>query len=152
MEFIDLDAYIQNKYHTTIPHLFEAKGEAGFRQLERSSLLEVAQFENVVVATGGGAPCFFDNMQVMNRAGKTVYIKCDPEELAERLLASKTVRPIIKGKTRDELVPFIAEHLSEREPFYLQSDIIVNTDKLVTKEHVSIMADRVIEKLTTLTT
>jgi shikimate kinase len=67
-------------------------------------------------------------------------------------LASRTVRPIIEGKTRDELVPFITRHLSEREPFYLQSDIIVNTDKLVTKEHVSIMADRVIEKLTTLTT
>ena len=150
LEFIDLDVYIQNKYHATIPQLFDTKGEDGFRKLERVALMEVAQFENVIVSTGGGTPCFFDNMQLMNQAGKTVYIQCDPEELAERLLASKTVRPIIAGKSREELIPFIEEHLAEREPFYRQADIIVTTDRLITKNHVSLLANQILDKLKTL--
>lgn len=136
LEFIDLDTYIQGKYRKTIPQLFEEKGEEGFRQAEREALREVAEFENVVISTGGGAPCFFDNMELMNRAGTTIYLQAEPEELADRLSASKTVRPLIAGKSREELVPFIREHLSRREDYYKSARVVYHTGRVVSKEDI----------------
>lgn len=136
LEFIDLDTYIQNRYRKTIPRLFEEKGEEGFRQAEREALREVAEFEDVVISTGGGAPCFFDNMELMNRAGTTIYLQAEPEELADRLSASKTVRPLIAGKSREELVPFIREHLSRREDYYKSARLVYPTGRVVSKEDV----------------
>lgn len=141
MNFIDLDKFIESKYHKTVSELFAEKGEPEFRLIEQKSLREVSEIEDVVVSTGGGAPCFFDNMQLMNQSGVTVYIKADAEELAARLRASKTVRPIVAGKSFEELKPFITRHLSDREPFYNQAKIVYQTDRLVTKEHVHLTVD-----------
>ena len=80
LQFIDLDAFIEGKYRKTISQLFEERGEDDFRKLERQALLEVAEFENVVISTGGGTPCFFDNMALMNRSGTTVYLQAEPEK------------------------------------------------------------------------
>lgn len=74
--FVDLDWYIEERFHKTVGELFTERGETGFRELERNMLHEVAEFENVVISTGGGAPCFFDNMDFMNRTGKTVFSMC----------------------------------------------------------------------------
>lgn len=134
--FIDLDKFIESKYHKTVPELFADRGENEFRLIEQKSLIEVSEIENVVISTGGGAPCFFANMELMNKTGITVYIQAEPEELAARLRASKTVRPIVSGKAKEELVPFITNHLSEREKFYGQAQIVYKTDHLVTKEDV----------------
>lgn len=136
LTFVDLDAYIQSKYRKTIPQLFEEKGEEGFRTLEHQTLLEVAEFEDVVISTGGGAPCFYDNMEFMNRSGTTIYLQADAEELADRLTASKTVRPLIAGKSREELVPFITGHLAQREHFYTTAQIIFPTGHIVTKKDI----------------
>ena len=76
--FIDLDWYIEERFHKTVGELFTERGEAGFRELERNMLHEVAEFENVVISTGGGAPCFYDNMEFMNRTGKTVFLNVHP--------------------------------------------------------------------------
>jgi len=147
VEFIDLDKYIQNKYRKSVQDLFKEKGETGFRELEHLALIEVADFEEVIVSTGGGAPCFYDNMDLMNRKGITVYIHAEPEELASRLQASKNVRPLIEGKKNDELVAFITKHLKERESYYNKAQIKVNTNHLVTLEHVSITVDQIVDKL-----
>lgn len=147
LSFVDLDGYIENKYRKTISDLFREKGEEGFREIERKALYEVVQFENIVLSTGGGAPCFFDNMDVMNKAGTTVYISATPEELAARLLASKTKRPLIENKSPDELVHFIEKHLSAREPFYKKADIEYYTDKLITKNQVHLTIEGIAEKL-----
>jgi len=136
LDFIDLDAYIQAKYRRTIPQLFEEKGEEGFRQAERQALQEVAEFEDVVISTGGGAPCFFDNMELMNKAGTTIYLQAEPQELADRLSASKTVRPLIAGKSREELVPFIRDHLACRERYYLMARIVYHTGRVITKQDI----------------
>lgn len=141
LSFIDLDAYIESKYHKTISGLFADKGESGFRDLERKALVEVSHIENVVISTGGGAPCFFDNIDLMNKAGVTVYIHADPDELAARLLASKTVRPLIAGKPKGELIPFITEHLAKRDPFYTKAKIIYHTDSMITKEEIHLTVE-----------
>jgi len=124
ISFVDLDKYIEERYFKTVPAIFAEEGEERFREKERISLLEVSQFENVVVGTGGGAPCFFDNMEVMNNNGVTVYIAPDTDVLATRLLKSKTERPLIVGKSPEELISFITNALLKRAPFYEKSKII----------------------------
>ena len=94
-----------------------------------------------------GCPCFFDNMEVMNRAGVTVYIKAEPEELAARLRASKTVRPILSKKKPEELIPFIREHLLERERYYNKAQIIFPTDHMITKEEIHLTVNAIAEQL-----
>ena len=125
MNFIDLDKYIEERYFKTIPLIFEEEGERNFREKEQRSLHEVSQFEDVVVSTGGGAPCFFDNMEVMNNTGITVYISPDTEILASRILKSKNERPLVSGKSKEELIVFINEALVKRIPFYEQAKIII---------------------------
>lgn len=118
LQFIDMDNYIEERNCKTIPQIFAEEGEDEFRKKERKALEELSEFTDVVIATGGGAPCFFDNMDLMNRTGKTIYMDIDPKILASRLLKSKTERPLIKGKSKEELVKFISETLERRNVFY----------------------------------
>lgn len=121
LQFIDMDHYIEERNYKTIPQIFADEGESGFRQKERKALEELTEFNDVLIATGGGAPCFFDNVDLMNKTGKTIYLNIDPAILAERLLKSKTERPLIHGKSKDELVAFIDETLTKRNKFYSQA-------------------------------
>ena len=121
VQFVDMDHYIEERNCKTIPQIFEEEGEAEFRKKERKALEELSDFTDIVIATGGGAPCFFDNIDLMNRTGKTIYLNIDPTILADRLLHSKTERPLIKGKSRDELVAFIDDTLKKRNEFYMQA-------------------------------
>jgi shikimate kinase len=125
ISFIDLDKYIEERYFKSVPAIFAEEGEKGFREKERTALLEVSQFENIVIGTGGGAPCFFDNMEVMNNDGVTVYIAPNTEVLASRLIKSKTERPLIAGKSREELILFIKGALLLRAPFYEKAKVII---------------------------
>lgn len=118
LQFYDLDWYIEERYHKRIPQIFAEVGEEGFRDLERRMLHEVAEFENVVVSCGGGTPCFFDNMEYMNQQAETVYLKARPDVLAMHLKMGRTERPLIKGKSPEELEQYILTSLEQREPFY----------------------------------
>jgi shikimate kinase len=124
--FIDLDHVLQDKVGMTIAEYFSIHGEDAFRKLESSILKKTDYPENTVVSTGGGLPCFFDNLQWMNANGKTLYIKLSPKTLAERLENAKTERPVLRGKHGDELVAFITEKLAEREGFYMQATHIIS--------------------------
>ena len=121
LQFIDMDHYIEERNCKTIPQIFAEEGEAEFRKKERKALEELAEFTDIIIATGGGAPCFFDNIDLMNRTGKTIFLNIDPAILADRLMKSKTERPLIKGKSREELVAFIDETLRKRNEFYEQA-------------------------------
>lgn len=121
LDFYDLDWYIESRRMQKIPSLFAQKGEEGFRQIERNMMHEVAEFEDIVLSCGGGTPCFFDNIDYLNRQGETVYLRCSPDVLAQHLKMGRTERPLLKGKTDEELAAFIVEQLSAREPFYLKA-------------------------------
>lgn len=121
LQFVDMDNYLEERNCKTIPQIFAEEGEAEFRKKERKSLEELSEFTDLVIATGGGAPCFFDNIDLMNETGETIYLNIDPAILADRLLKSKTERPLIKGKSREELVAFIDETLKKRDQFYSQA-------------------------------
>ena len=127
--------------------LFVEKGEAEFRKMEQKALQELSHVEKVVISTGGGAPCFFDNMELMNNTGATVYIMASPEELSRRLLASKTVRPLIVGKSPEELLAFIAKHLAQRETFYKKAHLVCETTQLISKQEVHLTAENIVRQL-----
>ena len=138
MPFYDLDWYIETRYHRTVAQLFEERGEEGFRLLEKGMLHEVAEFEDIVLSCGGGTPCFFDNIDYIRSVGESVYLKATPEVLAEHLRMRKVERPLLKGKSEEELLDYIRTSLREREPFYLKAQHVVdvtlldNYDKLQT--------------------
>ena len=128
MQFVDLDGYIERRFFKTIAQIFEEKGEEGFRKIEQAMLLEIADFENTIIAVGGGTPCFFDNMRVMNEKGLTVYLKTSPEALYKTLLKARMKRPLIKDKTDEELLAFVGESLAKREDFYARAQATMNAE------------------------
>ena len=119
--FIDLDWYIEERFHKSIPELFRERGEEAFRELERRMLHEAGEFEDVVISTGGGTPCFFDNMDYMNRQGQTVFLDVHPDILFRRLRVATQQRPILQGKSEEELRDFICQALQGRRPYYEQA-------------------------------
>lgn len=133
LSFIDLDYYIEGRFRKTVSQLFAERGEEGFRSIEHNMLHEVAEFEDVLVSTGGGTPCFFDNMAFMRQQGTTIYLQVSVEELLKRLELCKQTRPVLKNRSGEELKAFVEESLTARASFYEQAQIIFNTDRLMTE-------------------
>ena len=96
--FYDLDWYIESRMRRTAKQLFDERGEEGFRKVEHNMLHEVAEFEDVVISCGGGAPCFYDNMDYLNRQGATVYLKAEPDVLYGHLKMGRVVPFYNKAK------------------------------------------------------
>lgn len=147
LQFFDLDWYIEDRFHKKIPQIFEERGEEGFRIIERNMLREVAEFENVLISSGGGTPCFFDNIDYMNQQAKTVYLKASPEVLCNHLKMSRTERPLLANKTADEMKDFIRESLAKREPFYLKARYTIDIDILENHKKIKDSVDRMKELL-----
>jgi len=118
LTFIDLDTFLEERYFRTIPQIFAEEGEENFRRKERKVLEEVSSFDNVIIATGGGAPCFYDNIELMNNSGFCIFLDVEIDSLVSRLIHAKTERPLIKGKSPDELRLFIQGMMQKRRPFY----------------------------------
>lgn len=133
-KFVDLDVYVAERFGNTIEEIFDTKGEPEFRKLEESSLREVSQDENVVIATGGGTPCFFENLSHMQNTGLTVYLKLSPKSLYKRLIDSKIKRPLIMTRKERELRAYIDQLLESREHYYGQAQLIVKGEDLDVSE------------------
>jgi shikimate kinase len=129
-DFIDLDKYIEKKEVKSIQQIFKKKGELAFRKIEGIALLEVCKKNNIVIATGGGTPCFLKNMQTILEKGRSIYLKMEAEELKERLVNQQTQRPLLNNKSEKELFDFINSTLLEREGFYNQADFIVEGENI----------------------
>lgn len=143
--FYDLDWYIETRMHKTVPEIFAERGEEGFRVIEKNMLHEVAEFEDVIISCGGGTPCFFDNMEYMNKQGDTVYLQASPEVLAAHLKMGKGVRPLLQGKTEEQLHQYIRESLAQRESFYTQAKHIVDVNLMDDYDKIHITVDKVKE-------
>jgi len=131
--FIDLDDAIEKEQNLTISEIFKNNGQAEFRIIEKEALKKTFGYTNTIVSTGGGTPCFFNNMDEMNKHGKTIYIELTPKALVSRLIGAKNKRPLISGKSGTELLVFIKEELALREPFYNKSHIKVSGLGLIPK-------------------
>ncbi len=145
--FKDLDSEIERKEGKTITALFSEKGEIYFRKIENELLKKILQSEeNLVLATGGGTPCYGDSMDFLleNSDITSVYLKIEIPELSKRLFPERESRPLISHlKSEAEVFDFIRKHLFERSYYYSQADLIIKTDGNSTTETI----DKILEKL-----
>ncbi len=144
--FYDLDWYIEERFHKRVPQIFAESGEEKFRDLERRMLHEAAEFENTVLSCGGGTPCFFDNMDYMNSVADTFYLKGSPEVLMNHIAISRGERPLLKGKSPEELRAFIEQQLAERSPFYEKARHIIDINVLDSFDKIDGIADTIIRE------
>jgi len=130
LSFVDLDAVIEEKAGKKVAAIFEINGEDYFRGLEAEALRTCDDLQNTIVACGGGTPCFHANMQWMNDHGTTIYIACTSAEILARVLQEKEKRPLLKKLNQSELLFFIEQKVKERELFYAQASLTVQSGLL----------------------
>ncbi len=123
LEFLDLDQWIVERNQQSIPEIFAQRGEAGFREAEREALHHLPKEGGLLVASGGGTPCFFDNMDWMNGRGVTIFLDASIDLLVDRLLPEMEHRPLLAGKSEVELRQFLEAKLEERRPFYEKAQV-----------------------------
>lgn len=126
--FVDTDALVEEREGAAVADVFRYEGEEHFRQVEREVLEDVIASEDAaVVSTGGGLPVWGDNMQRMNEAGDTVYLRRSADQIARRLSPyGRQKRPRLRGLSDEELVGFMERDMAAREPFYTQARLIVD--------------------------
>lgn len=142
-QFYDLDWYIETRYRRKVSQIFSEDGEEKFRDLEHRMLQEVAAFEDIVLACGGGTPCFYDNMDYMNQVGETIYLKAAPQTIIEHLRISKGVRPLLLDKSPNELEAFISQQLTEREVFYQKAQHTIDVNVLDNFEKIDFVVNNI---------
>jgi shikimate kinase len=130
LAFYDLDEVIEKEQGKPISLIFEKDGEDHFRKIEARALRSFAETENCIIACGGGAACFNDNMQWMNEHGATVYLSATPPYILSRVKEEKDKRPLINKLNEAELLFFIEQKLKEREPLYNQAKFILPVTEL----------------------
>lgn len=135
LTFLDLDKYLEARLNMTIPEIFDQHGEEGFRIRERQILQEVITLndDDYLISTGGGTPCFYDNMELMNLSGVTIYLDLSAGRLTDRLRNSKSKRPLISNLGGD-LQVFVHKKLMERADYYSQAKIILSEERTGKKE------------------
>jgi shikimate kinase len=124
--FVDLDDLVEQLSEKTTAYLFTREGESSFRNWEKLALHRTFEMDQVVVALGGGTPCFFDNMLLINTNGLSIYLQMSAISLTQRIQSSKKIRPLTQEYQGEKLFEFVQNHLAQREPYYLQSKITVN--------------------------
>lgn len=144
-EFVDLDAAIEEKYHATIPHIFQKYGESVFRQCEYQTLKEILEGQGMMIAAGGGTPANQDAMQLMNAHAVTVYIDLPEETLVQRLKNSKKERPLTVSLTEEQLTAYVHERLWQRLPYYRMAQLTVSENE-VGIEHLKRLLEPLITK------
>jgi shikimate kinase len=138
---IDLDHQIEKIANSTIANYFSANGEEAFRKLESETLKTLDYPKNCVVATGGGTPCYFDNIDWMNANGLTIYIEMTPLALAKRLEQGIAKRPLLSNLSEEGIVHFIENKLEERNVFYKKAKYSLNGINLTPEQiHALILA------------
>lgn len=145
--FIDLDIYIEGRYSRSVSDIFAQMGEDKFRQIERSMLHEVAEMEDVVVACGGGAPCYFDNMEYIDSRGTTILLRASRARLIERLWRARSRRPAVARLSRGELEQYVDRTLLARAPWYDRARLQIDASELESKDSIAITARRCINML-----
>ena len=130
LNFVDLDKYIETSEKMTISELFQSKGEIYFRKKEYLYLKEILSSQNnFILSTGGGTPCYGDNMNtIVTATDNNFYLKVSLPNLVERLSKEKSKRPLIKNTSDDDLQEFIGKHLFERSFYYNQSKNVITCD------------------------
>lgn len=127
-EVVDTDALFEEKYKISVNDFFNKYDEPLYRKLESEVLKATESLDHVVVSTGGGTACFFDNMDWMNQHGLTVFLSISPQAAVDRVIHSRHKRPLVEGKSEEELTEFVNQHYASRLPFYEQARITAKSE------------------------
>ena len=130
LHFFDLDTEIEKHTGLTIPQIFEQHGEAYFREQERERLRSFEKEDEFILSTGGGTPCFYNNLQWMNENGLTIYLDTPLALLKERLIKEKMHRPLIKQLDEQGIEHFIETSIRKRKEYYSRAHIILSTESI----------------------
>lgn len=136
-DFIDLDFRIEQRFHTTVSEIFRTRGEKEFRRIESDILREVAGMEDVVVACGGGTPCFNDNMDVIKSSGLSVWLDTSPEVITARLKVNRSRRPLMSSVKEEELMAGVRDGLKSRHQHYIRADVRISGDRLENRAQIA---------------
>lgn len=128
--FIDTDKYFEEKYKISIFDFFEKFGEEMFRKFEHDILKELVVKDNVIISTGGGLPCFNDNMDIINDKGISIYLEMPFKAIINRQKNSKQKRPLLQNKTQEEIETYLLDLLTKREPIYKKSKIKIDSQNI----------------------
>lgn len=142
--FVDTDKLIEQRVGATIADIFYYEGEEYFRRSEREALESLETLDgDVVVATGGGMPTWRDNMAWMREHGTTIYISRSCEQIIARLTDyGREKRPMFRGKSDEELLAFMRQQMTEREPYYTQAEIDVECSTMSDESAVEYIVNR----------
>lgn len=132
--FTDMDRLIETREQKTVSEIFSNYGEAHFREIEKKTLHSFQPDQSMVIATGGGVPCFNDNMDFIKTNGISIFLHVDVNDLAKRLYkAQGNNRPLLdKSQTEEVVIATIKKTFEERLSFYQQADIQVDGEISVT--------------------
>jgi len=130
LDFIDLDLYIENKYNLSIHEIFDKYGEIYFRTIEHDTLKELSKFNNTIISTGGGTPCYFNNISYMNDNGITIFFDEDIDVIYNRLVNDKNKRPLISNLSNSEIYKYIESTLDLRKKYYNNCKFKINSNGL----------------------
>lgn len=135
LPFIDLDDVLESQERVKVSEIFSTKGEAHFRKLEAAALRDQIEQKEFVMATGGGTPCFHDNMTFINQTGTSIFLNTPVSEIVKRLKgAQRKSRPLLANVSDDQLQPTLEAMLQSRMQFYKQADITVNGATVTAQE------------------
>ena len=124
--FVDMDKEIEDWAGKSISDIFRDLGEEGFREMERKMLMDVPCTGDIIIATGGGTPCFGDNLEIMKSRGRVVYFRTSPEVLLPRLKRGRNRRPKIADMDDSQLTDYIAETIAAREEYYMRASVVID--------------------------
>jgi shikimate kinase len=142
----DTDDLIEIKAEKPIADLFKIKGENHFRNLEGEVLTEIIALSNpCIISTGGGLPCYFDRMNLLKENGITIYLKCSPEIIYNRIQNEIEKRPLIEIGTKDETIDFIYKKIESRKKIYEAANYIIDGNSKI--EDVAQMIETIIRQL-----
>lgn len=146
MQHIDLDFYIEQRFHSTVREIFASKGEDEFRRIESAMLREVGEMSDVVISCGGGTPCFGNNLEYMDSRGITVCLQASDNVIADRILKAGNKRPLMAGKSKEEIIETLRQHMEVRKPFYDKAKIIISGESLENKSQIEDTVNNFIKK------
>jgi shikimate kinase len=126
--FVDLDKFIEAKENMSIQEIFNKKGENYFREVERVYLHQVLKQDKIVLSTGGGTPCFFDNMNLLRKNCLCVFVNASLENIEQRILRNKTARPMFLNVPQKDLKETLENLYQSRIEYYWQAHFNLEND------------------------
>lgn len=144
-DFIDLDFYIEQRFRKPISRIFAEEGEEGFRRKESAMLREAGEFDNTVIACGGGTPCFNENSEYMKSRGMTVFLDTTVDCIVRRLLINNSRRPLMAGRSEVEIRRQTEDTLARRMEHYRKADIQFEGDELENAKEINRSVERFID-------